>query len=245
MILPGVTGELETQEGRGCWDEVLSSSHTPGRSTCSQKPLCGAAGREPRWAPPHLLRLQKCPKKKKKIHPCKQGGFALSAVAAKGMNLEPKLTRPDPLSLGWSFRGDFYGATFLLGLWRQAKNRGEKNRISDTDGYLAVFWNQRSRFLQLENGKGRDMKRRGGPGWPRLCPEDTSPAGLCIPLPTMEEIFQGSPYIPQDPRSGCCSSCSVSVPCPQARAPAPRATCVRPSRHPVFQNALGASASVL
>lgn len=182
---------------------------------------------------------------KKKIHPCKQGGFALSAVAAKGMNLEPKLTRPDPLSLGWSFRGDFYGATFLLGLWRQAKNRGEKNRISDTDGYLAVFWNQRSRFLQLENGKGRDMKRRGGPGWPRLCPEDTSPAGLCIPLPTMEEIFQGSPYIPQDPRSGCCSSCPVSVPCPQARAPAPRATCVRPSRHPVFQNALGASASVL
>lgn len=167
MILPGVTGELETQEGRGCWDEVLSSSHTPGRSTCSQKPLCGAAGREPRWAPPHLLRLQKCPKKKKKIHPCKQGGFALSAVAAKGMNLEPKLTRPDPLSLGWSFRGDFYGATFLLGLWRQAKNRGEKNRISDTDGYLAVFWNQRSSTLSFSTagkreGKRHEKKRRPG-----------------------------------------------------------------------------------
>lgn len=111
---------------------------------------------------------------KKKIHPCKQGGFALSAVAAKGMNLEPKLTRPDPLSLGWSFRGDFYGATFLLGLWRQAKNRGEKNRISDTDGYLAVFWNQRSSTLSFSTagkreGKRHEKKRRPGvaPSVPR------------------------------------------------------------------------------
>lgn len=70
--------------------------------------------------------------------PDRCGCAPLSVAVAKGVNLEPKVTRLASLSLGWSFQEDLCGATFLPCVWRKAKDRG-KNKVSDTDRYLVLF----------------------------------------------------------------------------------------------------------